>query len=95
MALGNDLFGLLSRRGLKTLGEISYSIYLLHGIVLYVVFTLCNGFAVTGGSVTSYLAFLPFILLLVCGISTITFLVIEKPFILKPKQGIEALAPPP
>ncbi|SER16110.1 MULTISPECIES: acyltransferase family protein [Pseudomonas] len=95
MALGNDLFGLLSRRGLKTLGEISYSIYLLHGIVLYVVFTLCNGFAVTGGSVTSYLAFLPFILLLVCGISTITFLMIEKPFILKPKQGIEALAPPP
>jgi peptidoglycan/LPS O-acetylase OafA/YrhL len=95
MALGNDLFGLLSRRGLKTLGEISYSIYLLHGIVLYSVFTLCNGFAVTGGNPTSYLAFLPFILLLVCAVSTITFLFIEKPFILRPKQSMEALAPPP
>jgi peptidoglycan/LPS O-acetylase OafA/YrhL len=95
IALGNDLFGLLSRLGLKTLGEISYSIYLLHGVVLYCVFTLFNGFAVTGGNAGSYLAFLPFVLLLVCCISTITFLTIERPFIAKPRQAIEAVAPPP
>jgi len=34
---GNDLCGLLASKGARFLGEISYSIYLLHGIVLYVI----------------------------------------------------------
>jgi peptidoglycan/LPS O-acetylase OafA/YrhL len=33
---GNDFFGLLRFRGAKVLGLISYSVYLLHGIVLFV-----------------------------------------------------------
>ena len=35
---GNSYFGLLSRSGSIVLGEISYGIYLLHGILLYVFF---------------------------------------------------------
>ena len=37
IACGNNIFGLLSARGACVLGEISFSIYVLHGIVLYVV----------------------------------------------------------
>ncbi len=36
VAAGNDLFGLLSWRGIFLLGTVSYSFYLIHGIVLYV-----------------------------------------------------------
>ena len=35
IAYGNDLFGLLSSHSMKVLGRISYSIYLFHGIVLW------------------------------------------------------------
>ncbi len=35
IALGNNLFGLLKNKTLKFLGEISYSTYLLHGILLF------------------------------------------------------------
>lgn len=38
LAGGNDLFGLLSLPVSRLLGEISYSLYLLHGIVLFVLF---------------------------------------------------------
>lgn len=35
VAAGNSLFGVLNWRGLRLLGLVSYSVYLLHGIVLY------------------------------------------------------------
>jgi peptidoglycan/LPS O-acetylase OafA/YrhL len=38
IACGNSLFGLLTNAVSRTLGEISYSIYLLHGVVLFVAF---------------------------------------------------------
>ena len=37
IATGNSLFGLLSKTSLLWLGEISYSIYMLHGIIVYFV----------------------------------------------------------
>jgi peptidoglycan/LPS O-acetylase OafA/YrhL len=37
---GNDYFGILSRRVSIYLGEISYSIYLMHGIILFVIFQM-------------------------------------------------------
>lgn len=40
IALGNDLFGLLKNNASILLGEVSYSIYLLHGMVLFFVFTV-------------------------------------------------------
>lgn len=43
IVLGNNVFGLLKMKGLKVLGEISYSIYLLHGIVLFVVIDIFLG----------------------------------------------------
>lgn len=35
LAAGNDLFGLLRSRAARTLGEMSYGLYLLHGLLLY------------------------------------------------------------
>ncbi len=37
IALGNDVFGILRNSTLKFLGEISYSTYLLHGIIIFFV----------------------------------------------------------
>ena len=37
---GNDIFGILLNPLSKALGDLSYSIYLLHGILLYVVFNI-------------------------------------------------------
>ena len=43
LASGNGLFGLLHSRAAQTLGDASYSIYLLHGLVMYVTFKLVLG----------------------------------------------------
>ncbi len=40
VACGNDIFGILIRPVSRTLGEIAYSIYLIHGIFLYIVFNV-------------------------------------------------------
>jgi len=43
VAAGNSLFGLLTLRFARWLGTLSYGIYLLHGLVLYVVLVLVIG----------------------------------------------------
>ncbi|WP_083748926.1 acyltransferase [Pelomonas sp. KK5] len=43
IACGNTLFGLFSAKAVRNLGEMSYSIYLLHGLLLYVAFVLVIG----------------------------------------------------
>ncbi len=43
IASGNDLFGLLSNRLTRYLGMVSYSLYLLHGLVLFICFRFVIG----------------------------------------------------
>lgn len=43
IALGNDLFGLLTSKPLVWLGEISFGTYLLHGLFLYLPFGVLGG----------------------------------------------------
>lgn len=43
IAAGNDLFGLLTRPAARKLGEIAYSVYMLHGLMLYTTFILILG----------------------------------------------------
>ncbi|MCJ1805886.1 MULTISPECIES: acyltransferase family protein [Flavobacterium] len=43
IALGNEMFGVLKNTTLKFLGEISYSTYLIHGIIIFI--TLYFGFS--------------------------------------------------
>ena len=79
VALGNDLFGLLSLRSSALLGEISYSIYLVHGLILYTLFTLIHPLPVEHMSLSRFLLLLPLVSVMVVLISTATFLLIERP----------------
>lgn len=44
IACGNSLFGLLTIRASRLLGQVSYSVYLLHGLLLYCGFKFVLGF---------------------------------------------------
>ncbi len=78
VACGNDLFGLLRTRGALVLGECSYGIYLLHGVVLSVLFEDAAG-------VTQHLPTeaLPLILLVTAAAVALatpfTYLAVERP----------------
>ena len=45
VAAGNDLCGLLNRPVSRKLGEMAYSVYLLHGLLLYATFNFVLGAA--------------------------------------------------
>jgi peptidoglycan/LPS O-acetylase OafA/YrhL len=79
--LGNDLYGLFSLRASIVLGEISYSIYLLHGIVLYGIFTIINPIEFNKYNIDDFLILMPLMSVLVVIVSATTFLLIEKPCI--------------
>jgi peptidoglycan/LPS O-acetylase OafA/YrhL len=80
VACGNDLFGMLRTRGSLLLGECSYGIYLLHGIVLNILFV--EGVSVTGALAIKQLpALLPVVGLVVTCITSVTYLFIERPAI--------------
>jgi peptidoglycan/LPS O-acetylase OafA/YrhL len=81
ISLGNDIFGLLKNHGLKSLGEVSYSIYLTHGLILYWAFSTFNIFDFSKAGIFTFIALLPFVLIVVSGTSVATYLFIEKPFI--------------
>jgi peptidoglycan/LPS O-acetylase OafA/YrhL len=80
VACGNSLGGLLRTKGALVLGECSFSIYLLHAIVLNVLFV---GIAEkVGTSTTVFLPVIPLVAgLLVVLISVATYLVVERPAI--------------
>ena len=87
IALGNNLFGLLKISTLKLLGEISYSTYLLHGIIIFA--TIHYGYGLEETKLLSPMEFC--LLIFTCAplvilISFITFKYIEKPFIALAKR---------
>jgi peptidoglycan/LPS O-acetylase OafA/YrhL len=82
IASGNTLFGLLKMRAALWLGEISYSIYLCHGIILWIImrniFPRFSGFHPTAKLfVLSALAITPVVILF----SSASYLLLERPFI--------------
>lgn len=79
--LGNDMFGVFSLRSSILLGEISYSIYLLHGVILYLAFSVFHIAAIETFSLQKYLVFMPLISISAIFVSAITFILIEKPSI--------------
>lgn len=81
IALGNSLFGLLQSKASKILGEISYSIYLMHGFVLYMLFSVINISDLTMFSLFQYIQIMPMVSLLVLLVAMLTYLTIELPSI--------------
>ncbi len=76
---GNSVLGLLSRKGSIALGEISYSIYLCHGLVLYLVFTTSFPAFLNTISFDQALWLLPATAIAVSAVSALTFVLVERP----------------
>ena len=81
IACGNSLFGLLLHPASRTLGEAAYSIYLLHGLLLFTLFHFVLGADRTGAALTAgvhwtwVLALAPVLVL----VSHASFRLIEAP----------------
>ncbi len=88
LVYGNDLFGLLSLPGSRFLGTISYSVYLLHGMVLWLGLRIANHFLpVASLNDAGY-----WTLVLACGgavvvFSAVTYRYIEHPFLVRLRRG--------
>lgn len=86
---GNNLFGLLKIPAAKFLSTISYSIYLLHGIVLYFVLRAVDMvYPITSLSPFLFWGVICFAGIISILVSAITYRYIEHPFIekIKPKK---------
>lgn len=80
IACGNNLFGFLSSKTTRYLGEISYGVYLLHGIMLFSVFKYIVGFdQVKILSPVSYWSLISAITVLILVAATFTYRTIEAP----------------
>lgn len=80
IAGGNTLFGVLVSPVSRTLGEMAYSIYLLHGITLFVVFNFMLGITASS-ELTPLTHWLLMVLItpVLVSVSFITFRLIESP----------------
>ena len=87
IAAGNTLFGALTHAVSRTLGEYAYSLYLLHGITLFVVFHFVIGTAAAKAFLpeTHWLVVVAITPFMVC-LCALTFRFIEKP----PMQKVAA-----
>jgi peptidoglycan/LPS O-acetylase OafA/YrhL len=77
---GNSLFGIFLLRGSKYLGVISYSIYLLHGVILYWAFRAFRSMGVADTPIDFWLTVALAGLVTIVA-SGVTFLRVERPFI--------------
>ena len=81
IVLGNTVFGILKSSILKFLGEISYSTYLIHGIILFIVMYFFFGLQEAANlSPIKYCIVIFITTPFVVWISFITYKTIEKPF---------------
>ncbi len=78
VACGNDLFGLLARRGARLLGEYSFGIYLLHGLILSLLFVE-GAHAIAPISTAALPVLLPPAAIVVICLCAMLHIVVEKP----------------
>ena len=88
IANGNDLFGLLTCRAARLLGAVSYSIYLMHAIVLFVVLRVVDRFApianMAPGNYWAVVAGCGIALVVIC---SVTYRWVEHPLMKRPMPG--------
>jgi peptidoglycan/LPS O-acetylase OafA/YrhL len=82
IACGNTLFGILTNTTSRQLGQISYSIFMLHGILLFFTFQFVLGFQQASSlSPIFYWVTIYFISIFLVMICSFTYYYIELPFI--------------
>ena len=89
IANGFTYFEVLYQQGLKVLGELSYSLYLTHGLVMYVSFNLLNLHDFSQ-SMTAYVWTYPLVLVFVVMFAVIGYNYIEKPLMHRPNYRRDA-----
>ncbi len=87
IARGDDVFGLLASRWVRFLGEISFSVYLLHGIVLMAALRAVNKFVPVGR--ISYHWFV----LMCIGLSALVVLTCTTTFVLVERRYMKSPTP--
>ena len=81
---GNSFFGVLTSRPMRSLGQISYSVYIFHGVLLYVLSSLVNRhMAIASMTPLRYWVAVIGISLVVVAFSLLTYCFIERPFLPK------------
>jgi peptidoglycan/LPS O-acetylase OafA/YrhL len=88
IALGNTMFGLLEKKSSILLGEISYSIYLIHGLIIYILFSYFNVIDLTSITSIQHTYMFPILIILIITCATLTYLYIEQPSIKLGKKKI-------
>ncbi|MDR7370658.1 acyltransferase [Flavobacterium aquidurense] len=87
IASGNNFFGILSSRFSRKFGQITYSLYLLHGILLFIIFYFIIGFdrakTLTNSEFWLIITASVFPLILIC---QLTFKYIELPLMAMSKR---------
>lgn len=79
---GNNLFGLLKTSSAKILGMMSYSIYLIHGIMLYTVLNIANNFyPIVDTTPIQFWSLITFTAILTVAVSALTYRYVEYPFL--------------
>ncbi|MFJ7798751.1 acyltransferase family protein [Pseudomonas sp. NPDC096950] len=92
VASGHTLFGALKPRSIRWLGEISYSTYLLHGFLLWVMMQrLPHVLAIDTREAWVFLPMMALCACLLIIVSSLTFLFIEKPGINAGKKVLQWL----
>lgn len=80
LSKGATAFGLLKIKGFIRLGHSSYSIYIIHASVIFIIYKLANKFNfLESNSSSIFISILSFTMVLL--VSTITYALIERPFI--------------
>ena len=88
LALGFDCYGFLAGRGMRCLGTLSYSIYLLHGILLYVsAYILHRLYPIPSMSAWQWWAYMAAMGVLLVMICSLTYRFIEFPFLRSSKPA--------
>jgi peptidoglycan/LPS O-acetylase OafA/YrhL len=91
IAAGNNFGGAFSNRGALVLGECSYGIYIIHGIVLYLLFAFAPAFLPRYSDI-ALIATLPAIAAGIVLLTAAAYLLIERPGIRIGKALAERLA---
>lgn len=79
VALGNTMFGFFKSKASVFLGEISYSIYLLHGLIIYIPFSVMHIIDLNKLTLLQYEYTMPILIILIILLSTITHITVELP----------------